>query len=165
LAAHLPKPAALHYLPLMRCPFCQGEDTQVKDSRPADDGAAIRRRRLCGSCEARFTTFERVQLRELTVLKSSGRKVPFDRDKVTRSIQIATRKRDIDQDTVERTVSQIVRGLEQSGETEIESSKIGAAVMGALREIDDVAFVRYASVYKNFTEASDFEGFLRELNK
>jgi transcriptional repressor NrdR len=136
----------------------------VKDSRPADDGTAIRRRRLCGDCGARFTTFERVQLRELTVLKSSGRKVPFDRDKVTRSIQIATRKRDIDQDTVERTVSQIVRELEQSGETEIESSKIGAAVMSALKEIDDVAFVRYASVYKNFTEASDFEGFLRELN-
>jgi transcriptional repressor NrdR len=137
----------------------------VKDSRPADDGTAIRRRRLCGDCGARFTTFERVQLRELTVLKSSGRKVPFDRDKVTRSIQIATRKRDIDQDTVERTVSQIVRELEQSGETEIESSKIGAAVMSALKEIDDVAFVRYASVYKNFTEASDFEGFLRELSK
>ncbi|MEE4209575.1 MAG: transcriptional regulator NrdR [Parvularcula sp.] len=148
----------------MRCPFCQGEDTQVKDSRPADDGAAIRRRRLCNSCEARFTTFERVQLRELTVLKSSGRKVPFDRDKVTRSIQIATRKRDIDQETIERTVSQIVRTLEQSGDTEIESSTIGAAVMSALKEIDDVAFVRYASVYKNFTEASDFEGFLRELN-
>ncbi|MCQ8185220.1 transcriptional regulator NrdR [Parvularcula maris] len=149
----------------MRCPFCQSDDTQVKDSRPADDGTAIRRRRLCGSCEARFTTFERVQLRELTVLKSSGRKAAFDRDKVTRSIQIATRKRDIDQDTIERTVSQIVRSLEQSGETEIESRAIGAAVMSALRDIDDVAFVRYASVYKNFTEASDFEGFLRELSK
>ena len=149
----------------MRCPFCNGEDTQVKDSRPADDGAAIRRRRLCNTCEARFTTFERVQLRELIVLKSSGRKVPFDREKLQRSIQIATRKRDIDQDMIDKTVSQIVRTLEQSGETEISSSTIGAHVMAALKEIDDVAFVRYASVYKNFREAKDFEGFLREMNR
>ncbi|MEM1409770.1 MAG: transcriptional regulator NrdR [Pseudomonadota bacterium] len=148
----------------MRCPFCQGEDTQVKDSRPADDGAAIRRRRLCNSCGARFTTFERVQLRELTVLKSSGRKVPFDRDKLERSISIATRKRDIDEDTIDRTVSQITRSLEQAGETEIPSRVIGQHVMSALKDIDDVAFVRYASVYQNFREAKDFEAFLRELD-
>ena len=148
----------------MRCPFCQGEDTQVKDSRPADDGAAIRRRRLCNNCGARFTTFERVQLRELIVLKSSGRRVPFDREKLQRSIQIATRKREIDQDTIDQTVSQIVRTLEQSGETEISSSVIGEHVMTALKDIDDVAFVRYASVYKNFREAKDFEGFLRGMN-
>lgn len=147
----------------MRCPFCQGEDTQVKDSRPADDGSAIRRRRLCNSCGARFTTFERVQLRELIVLKSSGRKVAFDREKLERSIRIATRKRDIDQDQVERTVSQIVRSLEQSGETEIDSQTIGAHVMAALKDLDDVAFVRYASVYQNFREATDFEAFLREM--
>ena len=149
----------------MRCPFCQGEDTQVKDSRPADDGAAIRRRRLCNSCGARFTTFERVQLRELMVLKTSGRKVPFDREKLERSIAIATRKRDIDEDTIERTVSEITRALEQSGETEIASSVIGQHVMAALKHIDDVAFVRYASVYQNFREAKDFEAFLRELGE
>lgn len=148
----------------MRCPFCQGDDTQVKDSRPADDGTAIRRRRLCNTCGARFTTFERVQLRELLVVKSSGRKVPFDREKLSRSITIATRKRDIDQDTIDRTVSHIVRTLEQTGETELSSSLIGQHVMAALKEIDDVAFVRYASVYKNFREARDFEGFLREMN-
>lgn len=147
----------------MRCPFCQGEDTQVKDSRPADDGAAIRRRRLCNSCGARFTTFERVQLRELLVLKSSGRKVPFDREKLARSLGIATRKRDIDQDAIDRTVSKIIRTLEQSGETEIPSSVIGQHVMTALKEIDDVAFVRYASVYRNFREAKDFEAFLRDM--
>ncbi|MEM6914676.1 MAG: transcriptional regulator NrdR, partial [Pseudomonadota bacterium] len=124
----------------MRCPFCSGEDTQVKDSRPADDGAAIRRRRLCNSCGARFTTFERVQLRELFVLKSSGRKVPFDREKLQRSILIATRKRDIDQEMIDRTVSGIVRTLEQTGETEVTSRTIGQHVMQALREIDDVAF-------------------------
>lgn len=149
----------------MRCPFCQGEDTQVKDSRPADDGAAIRRRRLCNSCDARFTTFERVQLRELMVLKTSGRKVPFDREKLERSIAIATRKRNINEDTIERTVSEITRALEQSGETEIASSVIGQHVMAALKHIDDVAFVRYASVYKNFREAKDFEAFLRELGE
>ncbi len=148
----------------MRCPFCSGEDTQVKDSRPADDGAAIRRRRLCNSCGARFTTFERVQLRELVVLKSSGRKAPFDREKLQRSIQIATRKRDIDQEAIDRTVSSIVRTLEQSGETEVTSRTIGQHVMQALREIDDVAFVRYASVYRNFTEAKDFEAFLRDMD-
>ncbi|MEM0930123.1 MAG: transcriptional regulator NrdR [Pseudomonadota bacterium] len=149
----------------MRCPFCGGEDTQVKDSRPADDGAAIRRRRLCNSCGARFTTFERVQLRELVVLKASGRKAPFDREKLQRSILIATRKRDIDQETIDRTVSNIVRTLEQSGETEVTSRTIGQHVMQALREIDDVAFVRYASVYRNFTEAKDFEAFLRDMDQ
>ncbi|MEM7741710.1 MAG: transcriptional regulator NrdR [Pseudomonadota bacterium] len=149
----------------MRCPFCSGEDTQVKDSRPADDGAAIRRRRLCNSCGARFTTFERVQLRELFVLKSSGRKVPFDREKLQRSILIATRKRDIDQEMIDRTVSGIVRTLEQTGETEVTSRTIGQHVMQALREIDDVAFVRYASVYRNFTEAKDFEAFLRDMDQ
>ncbi|MEO1042877.1 MAG: transcriptional regulator NrdR [Pseudomonadota bacterium] len=149
----------------MRCPFCGGEDTQVKDSRPADDGAAIRRRRLCNSCGARFTTFERVQLRELFVLKSSGRKVPFDREKLQRSILIATRKRDIDQEMIDRTVSGIVRTLEQTGETEVTSRTIGQHVMQALREIDDVAFVRYASVYRNFTEAKDFEAFLRDMDQ
>lgn len=148
----------------MRCPFCSGDDTQVKDSRPADDGAAIRRRRLCNSCGARFTTFERVQLRELVVLKSSGRKAPFDREKLQRSILIATRKRDIDQEAIDRTVSAIVRTLEQSGETEVTSRTIGQHVMQALREIDDVAFVRYASVYRNFTEAKDFEAFLRDMD-
>ncbi|MEM9839368.1 MAG: transcriptional regulator NrdR, partial [Pseudomonadota bacterium] len=146
-------------------PFCNSEETQVKDSRPADDGAAIRRRRLCNNCGARFTTFERVQLRELLVLKSSGRKVPFDREKLTRSISIATRKRPIEQEDIDRTVSQIVRTLEQSGETEISSSTIGHHVMTALKEIDDVAFVRYASVYQNFGEAKDFEAFLRELGE
>jgi len=149
----------------MRCPFCQSEDTQVKDSRPADDGAAIRRRRHCNNCGARFTTFERVQLRELLVLKSSGRKVPFDREKLQRSISIATRKRDIDQDTIDRTVSEIARTLEQSGETEISSSVIGQHVMAALKNIDDVAFVRYASVYRNFREAKDFEAFLRDMGE
>jgi transcriptional repressor NrdR len=148
----------------MRCPFCSGEDTQVKDSRPADDGAAIRRRRLCNTCEGRFTTFERVQLRELVVLKSSGRKVPFDREKLQRSISIAVRKRDIEPDEIERTVSRIVRSLEQSGETEIPSSVIGQHVMQALKEIDDVAFVRYASVYRNFRRAEDFEAFLRQMD-
>lgn len=149
----------------MHCPFCNGEDTQVKDSRPADDGTAIRRRRLCNACGARFTTFERVQLRELLVLKSSGRKVPFDREKLTRSISIATRKRPIEQEDIDKTVSQIVRTLEQSGDTEIPSKVIGHHVMAALKEIDDVAFVRYASVYQNFGGAKDFEAFLRELGE
>lgn len=149
----------------MRCPFCQGEDTQVKDSRPAEDAAAIRRRRLCASCGARFTTFERVQLRELVVVKSSGKKVPFDREKLARSVGIATRKRDLDPDEVERTVASVVRELEARGEAEITSSVIGEKVMAALARIDDVAFVRYASVYKNFTEARDFEAFLSGMDR
>ncbi|MEM9421976.1 MAG: transcriptional regulator NrdR [Pseudomonadota bacterium] len=148
----------------MRCPFCSSEDTQVKDSRPAEDGSAIRRRRLCSNCEARFTTFERVQLRELIILKSSGKKVPFDRDKLVRSISIATRKRDIDPEDLDRTVSTIIRQLEARGDAEIPSRIVGEYVMEALQKIDDVAFVRYASVYRNFTEAKDFERFLGSLD-
>ncbi|MGV6820476.1 MAG: transcriptional regulator NrdR [Parvularcula sp.] len=147
----------------MRCPFCSNEDTQVKDSRPAEEGTAIRRRRLCNSCDARFTTFERVQLREITVIKSSGKKVAFDRDKLVRSISIATRKRDIDPDETDRTVSSIIRQLEALGETEVHSRTIGEYVMRELQKIDDVAFVRYASVYRNFSEAKDFETFLRGM--
>ncbi|MEL6111468.1 MAG: transcriptional regulator NrdR [Pseudomonadota bacterium] len=147
----------------MRCPFCGCEDTQVKDSRSAEDGSSIRRRRQCSRCAGRFTTFERVQLRELIVLKSSGRRAPFDRDKLLRSISIATRKRNIDPERVEQMISGIVRRLEASGESEIESSQIGQLVMDALAQLDDVAFVRYASVYKNFREARDFGKFLETL--
>ncbi|MCI5044988.1 MAG: transcriptional regulator NrdR [Aquisalinus sp.] len=147
----------------MRCPFCASEDTQVKDSRPTEDGAAIRRRRLCGNCGARFTTFERVQLRELVILKSSGKKVPFDREKLVRSISIAVRKRDIDQDKVETMVSSIVRKLEAMGDTEIGSSVLGEMVMQGLQELDEVAFVRYASVYNNFSRVEDFEKFLSRM--
>ncbi len=148
---------------MMRCPFCASEDTQVKDSRPTEDGAAIRRRRLCGNCGARFTTFERVQLRELVILKSSGKKVPFDREKLVRSISIAVRKRDIDQDKVETMVSSIVRKLEAMGDTEISSSVLGEMVMQGLQELDEVAFVRYASVYNNFSRVEDFEKFLSRM--
>ena len=147
----------------MRCPFCGSEDTQVKDSRSAEDGSSIRRRRQCSACAGRFTTFERVQLRELIVLKSSGRRAPFDRDKLMRSISIALRKRDIDPERVEQMVSGIVRRLEALGETEIETSQIGEMAMEALAQLDDVAFVRYASVYKNFREAKDFSKFLNQL--
>ena len=148
----------------MRCPYCGNGDTQVKDSRPSEDGAAIRRRRLCADCGGRFTTFERVQLREIQVLKRSGRRVPFDRDKLMRSIQIALRKRNVDPDRVERMVSGIVRRLEGLGENEIKSETIGKLVMEALRGLDDVAYVRFASVYKNFREAKDFEELLGELS-
>jgi transcriptional repressor NrdR len=147
----------------MRCPFCSNEETQVKDSRPTEDGVAIRRRRHCPDCGGRFTTFERVQLRELVVLKRSGRRVPFDRDKLMRSVQIALRKRPVDPDRVERLVSGIVRRLESLGETEIKSETIGKLVMEALKVLDDVAYVRFASVYKNFREAKDFEELLGEL--
>lgn len=147
----------------MRCPFCGSEDTQVKDSRSAEDGSSIRRRRQCSACAGRFTTFERVQLRELIVLKNSGRRAPFDRDKLMRSISIALRKRDIDPERVEQMVSGIVRRLEALGETEIETSQIGEMAMEALAQLDDVAFVRYASVYKNFREAKDFSKFLNQL--
>ncbi len=147
----------------MRCPFCASEDTQVKDSRPTEDGAAIRRRRLCSSCDARFTTFERVQLRELVILKRSGKKAPFDRDKLMRSISIAVRKRNIDPDRVETMVSGIVRRLEARGETEIESSVLGGMVMQGLQELDEVAFVRYASVYNKFSRVEDFEKFLSRM--
>lgn len=144
----------------MRCPFCANLETQVKDSRPSEDGAAIRRRRFCPACEGRFTTFERVQLRELTVLKRSGRRLPFDREKLERSIAIAMRKRPIDPDRVDRMVSQIVRQLESLGETEIPSAVIGEMVMKALKALDEVAYVRYASVYRDFRETADFAKFL-----
>ncbi|MFZ4603945.1 MAG: transcriptional regulator NrdR [Caulobacterales bacterium] len=145
----------------MRCPFCQNEDTQVKDSRPTEDGASIRRRRQCGKCQARFTTFERVQLRELFVVKrTSGKRAPFERDKLLRSVKIALNKRPVDDEQVEQMVSGIVRRLESLGETEIQSGVIGEMVMDALAHLDPVAYVRYASVYKDFREAHDFERFL-----
>lgn len=144
----------------MRCPFCGNEETQVKDSRPGEDGAVIRRRRSCNACGARFTTFERVQLRELTVVKSSGRRVAFDRDKLMRSVQIALRKRSVDPERIERMVSGIVRRLESMGEADISSKLIGELVMEGLANLDTVAYVRYASVYKNFREAKDFEQFI-----
>jgi len=147
----------------MRCPYCGSNDTQVKDSRPTEDGTAIRRRRLCPDCGGRFTTFERIQLRELAVMKRSGRRVPFDRDKLMRSLQIALRKRPVEPDRVERLVSGIVRRLEGMGESEIPSETIGKLVMEGLRALDDVAYVRFASVYKNFREAKDFEDLLGEL--
>ncbi|NMJ39771.1 transcriptional repressor NrdR [Roseomonas sp. JC162] len=147
----------------MRCPFCGVEDTQVKDSRPAEDGAAIRRRRACASCGARFTTFERVQLREITVLKTDGRRVPFDREKLARSVRVALRKRPVDEDRIERLVNSIQRRLETEGETEVSSRKIGELLMESLKELDQVAYVRFASVYRNFSEAKDFQAFLGEL--
>jgi transcriptional repressor NrdR len=147
----------------MKCPFCGTEDTQVKDSRPTEDNTAIRRRRACTACGARFTTFERVQLRELTVVKQNGRREPFDRDKIARSMQIALRKRPVDPERVERVINSIIRRLEGSGETDIKSSQIGELVMDALANIDPVAYVRFASVYRNFREASDFEDFVGTL--
>ena len=147
----------------MRCPFCGHEDTQVKDSRPTEDGVAIRRRRFCPHCGQRFTTIERTQLRELTVLKSDGRRVPFDREKLARSIRVACRKRPIDDERIERIVNGIVRQLESSGETEIASKQIGELVMETLKELDQVAYVRFASVYRNFREAKDFEAFLGSM--
>ena len=144
----------------MRCPFCGNEESQVKDSRPSEDGAAIRRRRLCPACEGRFTTFERVQLRELTILKRSGRRTPFERDKLARSISIAIRKRPLEPERVERMISAIVRQLESMGETELPSSTIGELVMKHLKQLDDVAYVRYASVYRDFKETEDFASFL-----
>ncbi|ABI61905.1 transcriptional regulator NrdR [Granulibacter bethesdensis] len=144
----------------MRCPFCGHEDTQVKDSRPTDDGTAIRRRRSCTACMQRFTTVERVQLRELIVVKTDQRRVVFDRDKLTRSVQIALRKRPIDPDRIEKMITGIVRQLESSGETEIPSKLIGELVMQTLKEVDDVAYVRFASVYRNFSDAGDFQTFL-----
>lgn len=147
----------------MRCPFCGNDDTQVKDSRPTEDNTSIRRRRFCPACGARFTTFERVQLRELTVLKKTGKRVPFDRDKLARSIQIALRKRPIDPERVERLTTGIVRRLESMGESEIPSDVIGEMVMDALANVDQVAYVRFASVYKNFREAKDFENFVETI--
>ena len=146
----------------MRCPFCGADDTQVKDSRPTDDRGAIRRRRFCPNCAARFTTFERVQLRELTVIKKHGQREPFDRDKLARSIYIALRKRPVDPERVERMISTIVRQLESMGETELPSSAVGELVMKQLKALDDVAYVRYASVYRDFRETGDFAKFLGE---
>ncbi len=148
----------------MRCPFCNSEDTQVKDSRPAEDGSSIRRRRICPDCGGRFTTFERVQLRELMVVKKTGRKAPFDRDKLLRSFEIALRKRPVDRDRIERAVSGIVRRLESSGETEISSEEIGLQVLEALKSLDDVGFVRYASVYRDFTHIEDFSLVISEIS-
>src|ERR671917_744639 len=147
----------------MRCPYCGADDTQVKDSRPTEDSAAIRRRRVCAECGGRFTTFERVQLRDLTVLKKSGRRVAFDRDKLMRSVQVALRKRPVEPDRIERMVSGIVRQLESRGEGEIPAQEIGLLVMDGLRNLDDVAYVRFASVYRDFREAKDFEAFVGEL--
>jgi transcriptional repressor NrdR len=144
----------------MRCPFCGHMESQVKDSRPSEDGAAIRRRRLCPECGGRFTTFERVQLRELTIVKRSGRRSPFDREKLVRSISLAMQKRPVDPERIERMVNGIVRQLESQGETELPSSAVGEMVMKALKSLDDVAYVRYASVYRDFRETSDFAKFL-----
>jgi transcriptional repressor NrdR len=149
----------------VRCPFCGNDDTQVKDSRPSEDGSAIRRRRFCPGCSQRFTTVERVQLRELTVVKTDGRRVPFDRDKLARSVRIALRKRPVEDERIERVVNGIVRQLEASGEPDVTSKQIGELVMETLKEVDAVAYVRFASVYRNFREAKDFEAFLGELGE
>lgn len=147
----------------MRCPFCGSFDTQVKDSRPSDDHATIRRRRVCPDCGGRFTTFERVQLRELMVVKRSGRKVPFDRDKIVRSLEVALRKRPVEPERIDRMINGIVRQLESAGEAEIASEKIGELVMDGLKNLDGVAYVRFASVYRNFRETKDFEALIGEL--
>ena len=147
----------------MRCPFCGHDDTQVKDSRPTEDNSAIRRRRFCPSCGSRFTTFERVQLRDLVIVKKNGQKEPFDRDKLARSITLAVRKRPVETERVERIVSGIVRRLESLGESEIPTTVVGEMVMDALSTLDPVAYVRFASVYRNFREAKDFEDFVGKL--
>ena len=147
----------------MRCPFCGNDDTQVKDSRPTEDSSAIRRRRSCPACGARFTTFERIQLRELTVVKRSGTREPFDRDKLLRSLQISLRKRPVESERIDRVVNSMVRQLESSGETEIQSKTIGEMVMKHLELLDKVAYVRYASVYRDFTEPGDFNEFVGKL--
>lgn len=147
----------------MRCPYCSGDNTQVKDSRPTEENVAIRRQRVCPDCGGRFTTFERVQLRELTIIKRSGRRVGFDRDKLARSVEVALRKRPVEPDRVERLISGIVRQLESMGEAEIPSSAIGGLVMEALRGLDAVAYVRFASVYRDFREAADFQDVLGEI--
>ncbi|MFT6659620.1 transcriptional regulator NrdR [Maritalea sp.] len=148
----------------MRCPYCGNDDTQVKDSRPTEDSNAIRRRRVCSACGGRFTTFERVQLRELIVSKKSGRKVAFDREKLNRSIITALRKREVEPETADRMISGVVRRLESIGDAEVTSEQIGQLVMEGLKELDDVAFVRFASVYKNFSKADDFKTFLSQLD-
>ena len=148
----------------MRCPFCSNQDSQVKDSRPTEDNTAIRRRRICDQCGSCFTTFERIQLRDLVIIKTNDQKEAFDRDKMFRSISLALRKRNIDQETIEKIVNAIVRKLENSGETEIKSNLIGEYIMDALSHLDQVAYVRFASVYKNFREVKDFEDFLGKLD-
>ena len=147
----------------MHCPFCGAEDTQVKDSRPTEEGAAIRRRRACTGCGARFTTFERVQLRELTVVKQNGKREPFDRDKLARSLNTSLRKRQVDPERVERLINSIIRRLESSGDSDVNSKHIGELVMDGLSTLDSVAYVRFASVYRNFREARDFEDFVGTL--
>lgn len=147
----------------MRCPYCGSVDTQVKDSRPAEDSAAIRRRRVCPTCGGRFTTFERVQLREIVVVKKSGRRAPFDRDKLTRSVEIALRKRPVEPERVEQMISGVVRQLESLGEAEVESRRIGELIIEGLRTLDAVAYVRFASVYRDFREARDFSAVIDEL--
>jgi transcriptional repressor NrdR len=149
----------------MRCPFCGNDDTQVKDSRPTEDNNAIRRRRQCNNCGARFTTFERVQLRELTVVKTNGKRESFDRDKLLRSMTIALRKRPVESERIERVVNSIVRRLESSGESEIPTTLVGELIMDALASLDQVAYVRFASVYRNFREARDFEEFIENLDE
>ncbi len=149
----------------MRCPFCGNDDTQVKDSRPTEDNNAIRRRRQCTNCVARFTTFERVQLRELTVVKANGKRETFDRDKLLRSMTIALRKRPVEVERIERVVNSIVRRLESSGESEIPTALVGELIMDALASLDQVAYVRFASVYRNFREARDFEEFIEKLDE
>ena len=149
----------------MRCPFCSHEDSQVKDSRHTEDNTAIRRRRICDQCGSRFTTFERIQLRDLIVIKSNGQKETFDRDKMFRSLSLALRKRKVEQDKIEKIVSAIARRLENSGDTEIKASLIGEYIMEALSNLDQVAYVRFASVYKNFREVKDFEDFLGNLEE
>jgi transcriptional repressor NrdR len=149
----------------MRCPFCSHDDTQVKDSRPSEDNAAIRRRRECTHCDARFTTFERVQLRELTVVKNDGRREPFERDKLLRSLKLALRRRPVDADVIERIANGVVRDLELSGEADVTTKAIGEHAMKALSGVDPVAYVRYASVYKNFHEVKDYTNFLGALEK
>ncbi len=149
----------------MRCPFCGHDDTQVKDSRPTEDNAAIRRRRFCADCGSRFTTFERVQLRELSVVKSTGEKAPFDRDKLSRSLHIALRKRPVNEERIERIVNSIQRKLETLGESEIPTKVVGEMVMDYLSDLDKVAYVRFASVYRNFHEAKDFEDFIEQIGE
>jgi transcriptional repressor NrdR len=147
----------------LRCPFCGAEDTQVKDSRPAEEGGSIRRRRQCPACGARFTTFERVQLRDLIVVKKDGRRAPFDREKLARSLRIATRKRGIDEERIDQLVNGIVRRIETTGESEVPSRRIGELAMEGLAQLDQVAYVRFASVYKDFADARDFDEFIRRL--
>ncbi len=148
----------------MRCPYCSNNDTQVKDSRPAEDNTAIRRRRYCPACAGRFTTYERIQLRELTIVKRSGRRVPFDRDKLMRSVQIALRKRPVEPERVERMINGVVRRLENQGENDIQAQSVGHLIMEGLKALDDVAYVRFASVYRNFRETKDFENLIDELS-